>query len=293
MKLTHVKLIKILAEEGTLTKAGKRLYLSQPALSRQLKDLEDEYGVTLFRRIGKKMVLTEAGNRALSTASKILEELDGFEEDIKSYSGKGTGSIRLTLGCYTCYFWLPPLLKSFNKIYPNVDIQIITEATDDPIQFLNEGKLEIGIVSTETKSNILKFIPLFQDSIVVVIPKDHPWKNFSFIKPQDFAREHLIIYPRPITAVQKLLNSAGVIPEKVSKFQLTEARIEMVRAGLGVTVMANWAVKPYLKNGNICTVPLTRNGLQRTWYAALPKMKDQNDYTEAFVAHLREHFNKG
>src|SRR5437764_8036797 len=111
MEVRHLRLIQAIAEEGSVTKAGSRLYLTQSALSHQLHDAEEKLGISLFTRVNKKMILTPAGERLLKSSYAVLEEMQRAEEEIKQIALKREGILRLSTQCYTCYHWLPSLLK--------------------------------------------------------------------------------------------------------------------------------------------------------------------------------------
>jgi len=101
MEIRHLKLVKTVAEEGNLTSAGKKLFLSQSALSHQLREIEDKFGTPIFQRVNKKMVLTQVGNRILRTADTILCELEKVENDVRSVVSGDAGILRISTECYT------------------------------------------------------------------------------------------------------------------------------------------------------------------------------------------------
>src|SRR6185295_11461415 len=148
LEVRHLRLIRAIAEEGSVTKAGNRLFLTQSALSHQLRDLEVRLGANLFDRVNKKMLLTAAGQRILVAAKEILEHLDRVEEDVKRIASNREGVLRISTECYTCYHWLPPVLKTFNLQHPGIDIKIIVEATADPISALLDGVIDIGLTNS-------------------------------------------------------------------------------------------------------------------------------------------------
>lgn len=295
MEIRHLKLIKTVAEEGNLTNAGKKLYLTQSALSHQLKEIEEEFGAPLFQRIGRKMVLTQVGERILHTARKVINELEITEHEVKKMVSGENGALRISTECYTCYHWLPGVLKSYRREFPNVNLQIIAEATRQPLQFLLEGKLDLAIVSCLTKPkeiNRFKFTELFADEMVIVIPKGHRFEAQDYVYPEQLSEEHLICYTAPtelLDIFQRVLIPAGITPRKISKIQLTEAIIEMVKADIGITVMANWAVKPYLRSRQLVTRPLAEHTLRRYWYAMTLKEKNPSRYIDCFVKLLKKH----
>ena len=133
MELRHLSLIKVLNEHQTLTKAGEVLFLTQSALSHQLKEIESFFGATLFSRVGKKMIITQAGLRVLEVAGKVLNDLQNCRHDMQNMSEGKTGKIKLATACYTSYHWLSMFLKKYSMQYPSVEIDIVPEATRNPI----------------------------------------------------------------------------------------------------------------------------------------------------------------
>lgn len=286
LEIRHLKLIKAIAQEGSVTKAGSRLHLTQSALSHQLRDVEEKLDVALFTRLNKRMILTPAGERLLTSAETVLGELKRAEEDIRQIARRGEGILRLSTQCYTCYHWLPSMLRLFQQKFPRTEVQIMVEATRRPLEALLDGKLDLAIVSSPVRNSKLVYKPLFQDELVAIMKPEHPLASRPFLKAQDFADEHLIVYAMPKEEnliFQKFLTPAGISPRHVSQVQLTEAIIEMVRAGLGISVMARWAVAPQLASGALRAVPLTGKGLHRQWSAAMLRNKSAPPFLTAFV----------
>ncbi len=291
LEIRHLKLIKAIAEEGGVTRAASRLYLTQSALSHQLRDIESKLGAQLFLRLNKKMLLTQAGERLLHAAEGVLGELKRVEEDIQQIATNRGGVLRISTECYTCYHWLPAALRPFQEAYPHVEIRIVSEATRHPLEALLNGKLDLAITCTPVRNSKITFKPLFQDELVACMPPAHELTRRPFLTAQDFADQHLIVYssPKAEQAVfQKVLLPANVTPRRVSHIELTEAIIEMVKAGLGIGVMARWALQPHLEAGTLKAVPLTKRGLHRQWQAAMMKSKTLPGYLLKFVELITE-----
>jgi LysR family transcriptional regulator, regulator for metE and metH len=272
LEVRHLKLIQAIAEEGSVTGAGGRLHLTQSALSHQLRDIESRLGSPLFLRLNKRMALTPAGERLLKSARTILDHLKVTEEEIRRLGADTEGVLRIAVECYTCYHWLPSLLamRSFREKYRRVEVRILAEATRRPLDWLLEGKLDLAIVSGAPRDRRLLQRPLFQDELVAVMRPDHPLASRPHLRPADFADQHLLIYSTPEENIfmQRLLLPAGIVPAKVTQVQLTEAIVELVKAGLGISVLATWAVAPQVESGALAARPLTRQGLRRQWSAA-------------------------
>ena len=254
LEMRHLSLVNEIASTGSVTRAAERLHLTQSALSHQLRDIESRLGLQLFLRLGKKMVLTPPGERVLGAAKRVLDEIGRTEEDLRLMTQNGKGVLRLCTQCNTGYHWLPPLLQSFHRKFPGVDVQIMVNATDRPLEALLEGQIDLAIVTSDVDDRRVATTPLFEDELVAVVSPTHPFAKRAYIEPDDFSDEHLIVYKveRSESYIfTRVLNPAGVEPARVSQVPLTEAILELVKAGLGVSVMARWAIEPALKAGAV------------------------------------------
>jgi LysR family transcriptional regulator for metE and metH len=286
LEVRHLKLVVAIAEEGTITKASHRLHLTQSALSYQLRDIEGRLDTKLFLRVNRKMLLTPAGESLLPAARRLLRELGQAEELARQNSSAGAGRIRLSTECYTCYHWLPLALSKFRAEFPRVAIEVNVAATRKPVSALLKEEIELAIASTPTRDKRLHARPLFQDEMVVVMRSDHPLAARAYVRAADFADVSLLTYS-PVKeendVFSRVLLPAGVTPKEVLPIGLTEAIVEMIKAGMGISVMAKWSVAPYLKGKGLAALPLTSKGLRRQWNAVTLKDRLLPDFTRAFI----------
>lgn len=284
LDVRHLELVYMVEEAGSLTRAAERLHLSQSALSHRLRDLEERLGVPLFERVGKSMRLTAAGRRLLQAARLVLAQLREAEDDLRRIAAGQAGAIRISTECYTCYHWLPVVVEAFRASYPRVEVEIVPEATRRPLEALLEGRLDLAIVSCTAADERLRLAPLFEDEMVALVRPDHPLAGRPYLEPEDFAAEHLIVYDAgESTVVRRFLEPAGVQPRRLSGVLLTEGIVQMVRAGLGVSVLARWAVAPEVEAGALCAVPLSAGGYRRHWQVATLAAAHPPAYLETFV----------
>ncbi len=289
LEIRHLSLVNEIASTGSVTRAAERLHLTQSALSHQLRDIESRLGIQLFLRLGKKMVLTPPGERMLATAKRVLDEIGRTEEDLKLMTQNGKGVLRLCTQCNTGYHWLPPLLQSFHRKFPGVDVQIMVNATDRPIEALLEGQIDLAVVTSDVDDKRLAAVPLFEDELVAVVAPTHPFAKRAFIEPEDFAEEHLIIYKadrHDSYTFNRILAPAGVEPARVSQVPLTEAILELVKAGLGVSVIARWAIEPAIKSGAVKAVRIGKRGVYRAWTAVTLRDRVEPKWQKEFVSLL-------
>lgn len=289
LEVRHLSLVNEIASTGSVTRAAERLHLTQSALSHQLRDIESRLGIQLFLRLGKRMVLTPPGERVRGAATRVLDEIARAEEDLKLMSQNGKGVLRLCTQCNTGYHWLPPLLQSFHRKYPGVDVQIIVNATDRPFEALLEGRIDLAVVTSDVPDKRLQSSALFDDELVAVVAPTHPFATRTSIEPVDFAEEHLIIYTadrHDSYTFTRILAPAGVEPARVSQVPLTEAILELVKAGLGVSVMARWAIEPALKSGAVRAVRIGKRGVYRSWTAVTLRDRVEPKWQREFVTLL-------
>jgi LysR family transcriptional regulator, regulator for metE and metH len=286
MEIRHLKLIRTIADEGTITKAIDKLHLTQSALSHQLREAEDQLGTKIFDRLNKRMVLTKAGHRLYDLATEILSKMDQAKLEINQMVFGESGEIRLSAECFSTYNWLPAVMKRFHHLYPNVDLQINVAATHYPLQKLLAGELDLALTTDPIKNDRICYVDLFEDEMMAVVLQDHPWAGKKFLQPKDFADQHLIIHSLPmetVTVHQYFLKPAGIKPKNVLAVPMTEAAIEMVKANMGVVVLAKWAVRNYLRDGNLQLVKVGKNGLRRKHYLAYMRNKKHPAFFLEFV----------
>jgi LysR family transcriptional regulator for metE and metH len=274
LEVRHLRLVSEVAALGSVTRAAERLHLTQSAISHQLRDIESRLGTPLFHRMGKRMVATPAGERVLRSATAVLDDLRRAEEDIRQIAREGSGILRLCTQCNTGYHWLPPLLKTFSARYPRVEVQVAVESTTRPIEALLEGKLDLAVVTQDVDDRRLSLRPLFSDELALVVSPEHRLASRRQVPITELAAEHLLIYSssrHDSFAFRRVLDPAGVEPARVSYLMLTEAILEMVKANLGVTIIAKWSVLPAIESGAVRAMSLGPKGVFRQWSAATVK----------------------
>ncbi len=291
LEVRHLRLVTTVAAVGSLTRAGDQLHLTQSALSHQLRDIESRLGTPLFHRAGKRLVLTPAGERLLASATDVLERLERAEHDIREMGRDRAGSLRITTECYTCYHWLPPLLLRFRRTFPKVEVRIDVEATHRPVEMILAGKVDLGLMSTPVRDRRLASRRVFDDELVVIAATHHRFARQARVRLSQMREETLFIYPPKEESgpLQNVLLPAGAAPARIEQVQLTEAITELVKAGLGVAILARWAVQPLIDAGAIVGRSLPARGMHRVWSAVMRKDLASTDYVNEFIDLLQAH----
>ena len=166
LDVRHLRVVAGIAEAGSMTRAAAGLHLTQSALSHTLRDIESRFGTPFFLRLGKRMVLTPAGQIVLEAATTVIAELRRTEEEVRRIAGQIDPVIRVCTQCNTGYHWLAPLLAIFNRKHPRVTINIVADATDRPVEAMLAGRLDLAILTSDNKDRRLRQRTLFTDEMV-------------------------------------------------------------------------------------------------------------------------------
>jgi LysR family transcriptional regulator for metE and metH len=291
MEIRHLNLIKTIAEEKGITKSLDKLFLTQSAVSHQLKDIEERIGVKIFYRTKNQWLLTEEGKILYDTAVVVLAELQTAMEKVNDMRGGHAGTIRLSTECYTSYHWLPSFLTKMNVLYPKLDVKIVIEATHKPLEKLLQNELDIGITSDPGSDKSIKYIELFKDEVIAIVHKESPLSHKKYLTPEDFASQTLIIHSYPldtVTVYQHFLKEQKIQPKQIIAIPLTEVALEMVKSGMGIMTLPAWALKPFISSPELRLVKIGSKGLSRTHFAAIRHEDARKKYITDFVDNLHE-----
>lgn len=273
MEIRHLKLVRAVGNLGSLTKASEVLFVSQSALSHQLKELEDEFGVSFFNRSNKGLVLTEKGEIFFSYSIEILNKLEKLKNEIGNVNNKKR--IRFTIQAYTSYYWLTEIIKTL-KIEEDVDLEVITENTTNPLKLIKEGQVDIALMVYKTEDIRLCFEPVFSDELVLLVSNNNLISKKEWIESRDLEKQVLITHSN-IFERNKILEKANndfiLAPKEIREVRNTLTIIEFVEENLGVAILSKWAIERYLDKAKVKTIKIGQSGTFRYWYIAYLKMK--------------------
>jgi LysR family transcriptional regulator for metE and metH len=204
---------------------------------------------------------------------------------VRRGTGAGRGVLRIATQCYTCYHWLPALLKEYRVAHPGIDIHVEVADTPAPLDALVNGRLDVAVMSDRVRDRRVVERPLFEDDMLVIMSLDHRLADRRFVRLEDFTEETLFVYPpkEESTVCNAILGRAGIAPAAIQEVALTEAIIELVKAGLGVAVLAEWAIAPYVRAQSLRALPLTARGYRRQWSAVVRRDMVNLPYVRDFT----------
>lgn len=293
MEIKYMKLIRTIAEEGNISNSAERLFLTQSALSHQLREIEERLGLKVFIRSRNRWSLTEEGKELYELSVRIIDEVEKSLEKVREIQAGSKGKIRMSTECYSFYHGLPAFIQKMGLLYQDMEIDLVVEATHHPLSKLLSDDLDLAIVTSPPSSDSLLATEFFQDEIFVLMHKENPLSTQTAILPADFEEAHLIIHSFPLETVsvyQHFLKPHGVEPGKVTAIPLTEVALEMITANMGVMCIPQWALTSFKLPDTLVFKKLSREGLKRKHYAVIRKEDQQKKYFRDFIQNLKEEF---
>ncbi len=290
IELRHLKTLLALEETGSVSLAAKRVFLTQSALSHQIRALENYYGTPLFERKSTPLRFTPAGERLLQLARDLLPQVATAERDLAQIIEGEAGELRVAVECHTCFDWLMPAMGEFRPLWPQVELDIVSGFHVDPVGLLLQHRADVAIVSEAEPQTGITYFPLFSYEMVGICAKDHPLAHKNIWEAEDFADETLITYPVPddmLDLVKKVLNPKGVNPPRRHS-ELTIAIIQLVASRRGIAALPYWTVMPYLEKGYITSCKITSDGLRSELYAAMRTEDANKSYVDNFCQIVRD-----
>lgn len=290
LEIRHLHALIALSETGNLSKAGRRLHLSQPALSHQIKTIEAHLGIALFERKSNPLRLSPSGERLLGTAYEVVKTLRQCERDVARIAEGKAGQLRIAVECHSCFDWLMPAMDQFRVAWPEVEMDLVSGFQPDPTGLLAEDQADLVIVSKAAARKDIVHHPLFRYEVLALLAHKHPLTRKSHLTAQDFAKETLLTYPIPddrIDIVREVLGPAGVNPVRRTAM-LTVAILQLVASQRGIAAMPGWAVQPYLEKDYVASRPVRRSGVQANLYAATTRLLSHSAYMREFIATMRK-----
>ncbi len=271
------------------TRAAEELMLTQPAVSRQVAQLERELGVTLFERLGRSVYLTDSGRRLIPLAEQLLGQMDRVVEAVRGDESGGRGSLRIGASTTPGYYLLPPILGRFHRDYPNVDLEFTVENSLAIERRLMRNELDLGFVGAPAENDALMFEPIAKDEIVCFCGAIHPqgarrrWMPRALADATWIVREHGSATRR---LFEQRLAAAGVAMRKLIELNSPEGIKALVRAGVGISFMSVRGIEPELRRGELKRIETRGLRLTRSLHLVRHPDKHVSPAIRAFLSRM-------
>jgi len=286
VELRHLRTMVALRDTGSLVEAADRVFLTQSALSHQLKELEARVGCALFIRKTRPVRFTSSGNRLLRLADEILPRVHSAGIDLQRLAGGEAGRILMAIECHSCFEWLLPAIDTYRDRWPDVELDISSGFHFAPLPALARGDLDLVITADPIEELGVHYFPLFSYEAQLAVAKDHVLIDQQWIEPKDLADEVVITYPvdtQRLDIFTNFLDPAGVEPKRIRRAELTTMIIQLVASGRGVACLPNWALYEYTTKDYLAVRSLGEEGVWPTLYAAVRDDQADAPFVQAFV----------
>lgn len=291
---SHLKIIQALADNGTLTAAANALFLTQPALSHQIRYLEKKLEVTLWLREGRQLRLTQAGEKLLKVARQVLPVLEQAEQTLRAYGEGKMGILRLGVECHPCYEWLKGILAEYLIMMPDMDVDIVNKFQFSGLEGLLNHHVDMLITPDIVITKGIVYESMFNYELVLLVASDHPLAKRDFIEAQQLLGEQLLTFPVPherLDIFTQFLSPASINP-KTKTIASLDIMVQMVGLNRGVTVLPGWLAKEYCQQLTVKTVRLGKKGLNKTLFSAMRESDIETNYMKTFVQLGKNHIKK-
>lgn len=242
MELRHLRYFLAVAKHLNFTKAAEALHMAQPPLSRQIKELEEEIGVTLFERQGKRISLSSAGEVFAERASRILAAASSAVVDSKRAARGEVGRIAIGFFEHIAYTLLPPLLRTFQQQYPAVTVEMRWFSSSEQIDALTRGDIDLAFVRSVPAGSELNSVLLLREPFYIAVAKDNPLAKKSKISIKDCINLRVINYKKDVapdyhSIINQLCGRAGFSPSPEFETGQIYASLGLVSADFGITLV--------------------------------------------------------
>ena len=279
-----------LARTGSFTLAAKELCLSQSAVSHSMKALEQDVRCRLLDRMGKKVLLTQAGEQLLHHAQKILAEMREARASLQQLGKWGRTRLRVGASPTACQYILPAVLREFKGSFPHCLISVAPGDTSEAIAMLREHQVDLALTLEPKHEEKLEFHPLFTDELVFLMSPSHPWAAAGQVVRGEIPREHYVLYNKnsyTFRMVEEYFRTEDIVLNTIIEFGSMEAIKELVKLGLGVSILAPWIAQKELAEKSLVSLPLGRRKLKRAWGILHWKHRRLSLAEETFVSLCR------
>ena len=283
MTLRHMKIFEAVFRHSNITKAAEELHLAQPSVSVAVRELEEYYGICLFERLGRRIVPTELGKEFYGYALHIVSLFDEMEQKIRNWDALGVIRIgaSITIGTHI----LPPLLKQYQALYPELRTEVTIGKSAVIEQHILENKIDIGLIENQSEHPDINVLPFMEDYMQAIVAPDHPLAKYSQVTLEQLAQYPFLMREKG-SAGREILDACFAL-EQITVHPLwesasTQAIVRGVAEGLGVAVLPCLLVRKNIEEHTVKIIPfpqpLTRK-LNLIWH----RSKYLTDNMNAFI----------
>ncbi len=286
--LHQLKVFEAVARNSSFTRAAEELFLTQPTVSMQVKQLAKTVGMPLFEQVGKKLYLTESGKALFETCQDLFERMERFEMAIANIKGLKQGSLRIST-ITTAKYVIPRILGPFCNRYPGIDVSLTVTNHQFVLEGLAGNRNDLYIVSHVPEDLDVQAIPFMENPLVVLAPKEHPLVGEKNISLARVAQEPFILRePGSGTrrAAQSLFESHGIPLRVRLDLGSNEAIKQAIAGGMGISVLSKHVLALEGLTNQLAVLDVEHFPIHRTWYVIYPSGKQLSTIAQEFLDYL-------
>ena len=266
--LRQLQIFAVAARHQSFARTAEELYLSQPAVSMQVRQLEDMAGLPLFERVGRNLTLTEAGGKLAHHAERILGELRDAQETLQSLKGANSGSITVGLVSTAKYF-APKLLARYSELFPGVDVQLVIGNRENLLKLLQDNGIDLAIMGRTPKELDAVSEPLAHHPHVIIAPTQHPLRDAQRFDMHELRHETFLL--RELGSgtrkvAEEMFKNHLFTPAKVMTLGSNESIKQAVMAGMGVSLLSLHTLLLELRTNEIALLDVNGTPIARSWH---------------------------
>ncbi len=286
--LHQLKVFEAIARSGSFTRAAEELFLTQPTVSQQIKQLTKAVGLPLFEQVGKRLYLTDAGQEVLKVCRDISERLSQMEMTLADLKGLKQGNLRLAV-ITTAKYFVPRLLGPFRHRYPGINISLQVTNRQQVLERLSKNLDDLYILGQPPSNLDISLRPVLENPLVVIAPHNHPLAQEKNIPLQRLAEEPFIMRePGSGTrmAVERFFEENRVTINVEMEIGSNEAIKQAIVGGLGLSVLSRHALALEGTKGPLTILDVEGFPIQRHWYIVYPASKQLSVVARTFLQYL-------
>ncbi len=291
LNLTQLKAFYFAANCSSITLAAEKLFITQPAVSMQVKALEMHYGVQLFVRRKKKLELTEAGDHLYHIAKKIFELVEEAERILEVAGERSPQILKIGSTRTLVRYLFARYISKFQKAFPRIHLQVAEGSSRDMVQSVLRKENDLAIIGRVQYDDRLKVIPFFEDDLVLMVAPGHPLCKKSAVSIEDLKGENLILREKGSGTrelVERVLEETSLVTSAFMESGNVDFIKELVRIGDGITLLAGMGADEDVNRGDLKILPLKEGGFRLKIDIVYSKDRELSSIEEAFLKVLLE-----
>lgn len=290
LTLRQLKVFESVARLGSFTRAAEELHLSQPAVSMQVKQLEESVGLPLFEQLGKKIYLTDAGKEMHHYSREIGQKLQEAENVLEEMRGLQRGKLVISMVSNANYF-IPRLLSVFCQRFPGIAVNLDVANREKLLKQLADNEMDLGIMGQPPEEADSVAEPFLDNPLVVIAPPSHPLAKEKRISVEKLGGETFLLREKGSgtrIAMERIFTQRGIAPPQGMEMSTTEAVKQAVAAGMGLAVVSLHTVGLELETGRLAVLDVEDFPILRHWYVVYRKDKRLSGVAQAFHDFLQQ-----